>query len=120
LITVSSFLVADQVTVASIPPKSSKHPNPSQSVFSSTTDEGTFEVYPDPRGNTLGHGTEITLELKTDAKQYLVTSNLMKLMYVYLPATAMITLKHVEVTNIRPSLPLSPFIFGTKLRKKFL
>ncbi|KAF8138301.1 Hsp90 protein-domain-containing protein [Boletus edulis] len=75
----SSFLVADKVTVTSIPPKSSKHPNPSQNVFSSSADEGTFEVYPDPRGNTLGHGTEITLELKTDAKQYLVTSNLMKL-----------------------------------------
>ncbi|KAF8559124.1 HSP90-domain-containing protein [Imleria badia] len=75
----SSFLVADKATVASIPPKSSKHPNPSQNVFSSSADEGTFEVYPDPRGNTLGHGTEITLELKTDAKHYLVTSNLMKL-----------------------------------------
>ncbi|KAH0839764.1 Hsp90 protein-domain-containing protein [Lanmaoa asiatica] len=75
----SSFLIADKVTVASIPPKSSKHPNPSQSVFSSSADEGSFEVYPDPRGNTLGHGTEITLELKTDAKHYLIPSNLMKL-----------------------------------------
>lgn len=84
LTTTSSFLVADQVTVASIPPKSSKHSNPTQNVFSSSVDEGTFEVYPDPRGNTLGHGTEVTLELKSDAKQYLVTSNLMKLMYVCL------------------------------------
>ncbi|KAN0097613.1 Hsp90 domain containing protein [Tylopilus felleus] len=75
----SSFLVADKVTVASIPPKSSKHPNPSQNVFSSSADEGTFEVYPDPRGNSLGHGTEITLELKPDAKQYLIPSNLMNL-----------------------------------------
>jgi len=78
--TASSFLVADKVTVASIPPKSPKHPNPLQNVFSSSADEGTFEVYPDPRGNTLGHGTEVTLELKTDAKQYLVASSLMKLM----------------------------------------
>ncbi|KIJ70580.1 hypothetical protein HYDPIDRAFT_78529 [Hydnomerulius pinastri MD-312] len=75
----SSFLVADKVTVASVPPKSSKHPNPSQNVFSSSADEGSFEIYPDPRGNTLGHGTEITLELKSDATHYLMISNLMKL-----------------------------------------
>lgn len=84
LITPSSFLVADKVTVASIPPKSSKYPNPSQSIFSSSADDGNFEVYPDPRGNTLGHGTEVTLELKTDAKHYLIHSNLMKLVYVCL------------------------------------
>lgn len=75
----SSFLVADKVTVASLPPPSSKNPNPTQNVFSSSADEGSFEIYPDPRGNTLGHGTEITLYLKSDASHYLVTSNLMKL-----------------------------------------
>ncbi|KIJ20006.1 hypothetical protein PAXINDRAFT_166181 [Paxillus involutus ATCC 200175] len=75
----SSFLVADRVTVASIPPKSSKHPNPTQNIFSSSADEGSFEIYPDPRGNTLGHGTEIILELKNDAMDYLIPSNLMKL-----------------------------------------
>lgn len=75
----SSFLVADQVVVASLPPPSSKNPNPAQNVFSSSADEGSFEIYPDPRGNTLGHGTEITLYLKDDAAHYLVTSNLMKL-----------------------------------------
>ncbi|KIO12942.1 hypothetical protein M404DRAFT_993917 [Pisolithus tinctorius Marx 270] len=75
----SSFLVADKVTVASLPPKSSSNPNPVQSVFSSTADESSFEIYPDPRGNTLGHGTEITLELKADALDYLAPSNLMKL-----------------------------------------
>ena len=97
LTTPSSFLVADTVTVASIPPKSSKHPNPSQNIFSSSADEGTFEVYPDPRGNTLEHGTEVTLELKTDAKHYLVTSNLMKLMCVYLLATDVC--RHTEPHN---------------------
>ncbi|KAG1779704.1 Hsp90 protein-domain-containing protein [Suillus placidus] len=75
----SSFLVADKVTVASLPPPSSKNPNPTQNIFSSSADEGSFEIYPDPRGNTLGHGTEITLYLKSDASHYLVTSNLMKL-----------------------------------------
>ncbi|KAG1806823.1 Hsp90 protein-domain-containing protein [Suillus plorans] len=75
----SSFLVADKVTVASLSPPSSKNHNPIQNVFSSSADEGSFEIYPDPRGNTLGHGTEITLYLKSDASHYLVTSNLMKL-----------------------------------------
>ncbi|KAH7914371.1 Hsp90 protein-domain-containing protein [Hygrophoropsis aurantiaca] len=75
----SSFLVADQVLVASLPPQSAKNPSPKQHVFSSSADEGSFEIYPDPRGNTLGHGTEITLIMKDDASQYLVTSNLIKL-----------------------------------------
>ncbi|KAI6164847.1 cation-transporting ATPase [Pisolithus thermaeus] len=77
----SSFLVADKVTVASVPPKSSNNPNPIQSVFSSTADESSFEIFPDPRGNTLGHGTEITLILKEDALDYLAPSNLMKLIH---------------------------------------
>jgi hypothetical protein len=59
-----SFLVADQVYVASVPPKSEKNPNPVQHVFSSSSEESSFEIYPDPRGNTLGQGTEITLIIK--------------------------------------------------------
>src|SRR5882757_7026090 len=81
-LTLCSFLVADQVVVASLPPPSSKNPNPTQYVFSSSANEGSFEIYPDTRGNTLGHGTEITLYLTSDALHYLVTSNLMKLVYV--------------------------------------
>ncbi|KAI6047199.1 Hsp90 protein-domain-containing protein [Pisolithus marmoratus] len=77
----SSFLVADKVTVASLPPRSSNNPNPIQSVFSSTADDSSFDIYPDPRGNTLEHGTEITLELKADALDYLAPSNLMKLIH---------------------------------------
>jgi heat shock protein beta len=64
-------LVADRVEVASIPPKTVKNPNPAQYVFSSSADDSTFNVYPDPRGNTLGRGTEITLFLKPDAQEYL-------------------------------------------------
>ncbi|KAG2367394.1 Hsp90 protein-domain-containing protein [Suillus spraguei] len=75
----SSFLVADKVTVASLPPPSPKNPNPTQNVFSSSADEGSFEIYPDPRGNTLGHGTQITLYLKSDASHYFETTTLMKL-----------------------------------------
>lgn len=72
----SSFLVADRVQVASIPPKSSLNPDPIQHVFSSSADDSIFEVYPDPRGNTLGRGTEITLFLKPDASEYLQESTL--------------------------------------------
>lgn len=37
----------------------------------SHANEANFEIYVDPRGNTLGRGTEITLILKDDALQYL-------------------------------------------------
>ncbi|KDQ20503.1 hypothetical protein BOTBODRAFT_50594 [Botryobasidium botryosum FD-172 SS1] len=67
----SSFLVSDKVYVASIPHPSKANPNPTQHVFSSVSDEASFEIYPDPRGNTIGRGTEITLVLKEDAKDYL-------------------------------------------------
>ncbi|KAF6762628.1 heat shock protein Hsp90 [Ephemerocybe angulata] len=75
----SSFLVADRVEVASLPPKSKKNPSPVQHVFASSADESSFEVYPDPRGNVLGRGTEITLHLKDDALEYLDTVELAKL-----------------------------------------
>ena len=39
-------------------------------IWESTAD-GTFTVGEDPRGDTLKHGTEITLFLKDDAKEYL-------------------------------------------------
>ncbi|PCH41165.1 heat shock protein Hsp90 [Wolfiporia cocos MD-104 SS10] len=66
----SSFLVADRVYVASVAAKSSKNPSPAQYVFESGADESSFEIYADPRGNTLGRGTEITLVLKPDALEY--------------------------------------------------
>ncbi|KAJ7179213.1 Hsp90 protein-domain-containing protein [Mycena filopes] len=73
----SSFLVADRVYVASVAPKTAKNPNPVQHVFSSSADDSSYEIFPDPRGNTLGaHGTEITLHLKEDAIEYLDTDRL--------------------------------------------
>ena len=59
----SSFLVSDRVYVASLPPATPANPNPVQHVFSSSSEEPSFEVYKDPRGNTLGRGTEITYVL---------------------------------------------------------
>jgi heat shock protein beta len=78
----SSFLVADRVYVASIPPKTAKTPNPVQHVFSSSADDSSYEIFPDPRGNTLGRGTEITLHLKEDSLEYLDTDKLTALVYV--------------------------------------
>ncbi|KIK65280.1 hypothetical protein GYMLUDRAFT_38715 [Collybiopsis luxurians FD-317 M1] len=72
----SSFLVADKVHVASVPAKSEKYPQPSQYVFSSSSEDSSFEIFPDPRGNTLVRGTEITLELKEDSFEYLETQEI--------------------------------------------
>lgn len=77
-----SFLVADKVYVASVPPATAANPNPKQFVFSSGSHESSFETFEDPRGNTLGRGTEITLVLKEDALEYLDTHKLSELVYV--------------------------------------
>lgn len=67
----SSFLVADQVYVASVAARTPENPNPQQYIFSSSSDDNDFTTYPDPRGKTLERGTEITLVLKPDALEYL-------------------------------------------------
>ena len=77
----SSFLVADRVEVASIPAPSENNPTPEQYVFRSSAEESTFEVLPDPRGNTLGRGTEITLFLKEDATEYTDPQKVTDLVY---------------------------------------
>ncbi|KAJ3078914.1 hypothetical protein HDU99_000315, partial [Rhizoclosmatium hyalinum] len=61
----SVFLVCDRVTVAS---KSNDSKN--QMIWESTS-ENDFTIGADPRGNTLGRGTEITLHLKDDALEFL-------------------------------------------------
>jgi len=61
----SSFLVSERVTVAS------KHPDSdTQYVWESMNGENKFHIFPDPRGNTLGRGTEIVLHLKEDSNEY--------------------------------------------------
>lgn len=70
----SSFLVADRVTVAS-----KSNDSPKQFVFESTSDAQGFKIAEDPRGTTLGRGTEITLHLKDDAKEYLEEEKLRSL-----------------------------------------
>ena len=75
-------MVADRVQVASLAAKTTKNPVPAQYVFSSGADENSFDIYVDPRGNTLGRGTEITLFLKGDAAQYLSEQTITDLVYV--------------------------------------
>jgi heat shock protein beta len=57
----SAFLVADHVTVVS-----KSNDDPDQWIWESTADSS-FSVVKDPRGNTLGRGTSITLHIKADA-----------------------------------------------------
>lgn len=74
----SSFLVASRVTVAS----KSHEPESKQFVFESEADAEGFKIYQDPRGDTLGRGTEITLWLKDGEKEleeFLDESRLMEL-----------------------------------------
>merc|ERR1711933_665222 len=54
----SAFLVADKVTVTS-----KCNDDPVQHVWESSAD-ASFTVVPDPRGNTLGRGSRVTLHLK--------------------------------------------------------
>mmetsp|Transcript_129493 Transcript_129493/g.223762 ORF Transcript_129493/g.223762 Transcript_129493/m.223762 type:complete len:772 (-) Transcript_129493:168-2483(-) len=73
----SVFLVADTVKVAT-----KNDDSEIQWVWESTAD-GTYELYEDPRGNTLGRGTELTLELKKDAHEYLETEKLKDIVKQY-------------------------------------
>merc|ERR1711998_705116 len=59
----SVYLVADKVTVRT------KHNDDAQYIWESTADSS-FTIREDPEGNTLGRGTEITLHLKDDCKEF--------------------------------------------------
>merc|ERR1711953_796860 len=61
----SAFLVADKVTVTS-----KCNDDATQHVWESSAD-ASFTVVDDPRGNTLGRGSRVTLHLKEDAHDYL-------------------------------------------------
>ncbi|OZJ05726.1 hypothetical protein BZG36_01337 [Bifiguratus adelaidae] len=73
----SAFLVADKVTVAS-----KSNDDPDQHVWISEAVDD-FVIAKDPRGNTLGRGTQITLHLKDDALEYLEEENLKALTKKY-------------------------------------
>jgi len=72
----SVYLVADKVRVAS------KNNADDQYIWESTADSS-FSIAKDPRGNTLGRGSEITLYLKEDAGEFLDQDRLEELIKRY-------------------------------------
>ncbi|XP_061628782.1 endoplasmin [Phyllopteryx taeniolatus] len=71
----SAFLVADEVVVTS------KHNNGTQHIWES--DSNRFSVIEDPRGDTLGRGTTITLVMKEEASDYLELETIKNLVRKY-------------------------------------
>lgn len=72
----SSFLVANKVTVVS------KHEDDVQHIWISSAGPN-FQVVEDPRGNTLGRGTEVILHLKQDAEEFLEAETIKKYVQLY-------------------------------------
>jgi len=72
----SVYLISDKVRVVS------KNAADNQYIWESTADSS-FTVSPDPRGNTLGRGTEITMFLKEDAAEFLEQTKLEELVKRY-------------------------------------
>lgn len=72
----SVYLVADKVRVIS------KNNDDDQYIWESTADSS-FTVAQDPRGNTLGRGTEITMFLKDDAHEFLKQERLEEMIQKY-------------------------------------
>lgn len=72
----SAFLVANKVVVTS------KSNDDEQHVWTSMAD-AKFFVTKDPRGDTLGRGTRVTLHLKDDAVEYVEQDKIMNLVKKY-------------------------------------
>jgi heat shock protein beta len=72
----SVYLVADKVRVIS------KNNDDDQYIWESTADSS-FTVARDPRGNTLGRGTEITMFLKDDAHEFMKQERLEEMIQKY-------------------------------------
>jgi len=72
----SAFLVANKVVVTS------KANDDEQHIWTSTAD-AKFFVVKDPRGDTLGRGTRVTLHLKDDAVEYVEQDKIKNLVKKY-------------------------------------
>lgn len=97
----STFLVADQVTVAS-----KSNDSETQHIWESLNGESSFHVGPDPRGNTLGRGTEITLHLKEDADEYLSPYKLKELIRHYSEfVTHPVSLRAIKTEMVPKEVP---------------
>jgi len=73
----STFLVSDRVTVTS------KHSDEEKQYIWESTSEQSFTVTEDPKGNTLGRGTRLTLHIKEDCLEFLKDSKLKELIIKY-------------------------------------
>lgn len=71
----SAFLVADKVLVTS------KNNQDEQHIWES--DSASFTVVKDPRGNTLGRGTTVSLHLKEEAQEFLEEAKLRDIITKY-------------------------------------
>ncbi|CAF0969894.1 unnamed protein product [Didymodactylos carnosus] len=71
----STFLVADRVIVTS------KHNDDEQWIWES--DSTSFNIMKDPRGNTLGRGTTVTVHLKEEAQEYLELNRMEEIIHKY-------------------------------------
>ena len=72
----SAFLAADKVLVTS-----KNNADPDQHIWES--DSNSFTVYKDPRGNTLGRGTTVSLHLKEEAQEFLEEVKLKEIITKY-------------------------------------
>ena len=72
----SAYLVANTVQVTS------KNNDDEQYIWTSTADSK-FSIAKDPRGNTLGRGTRVTLHLKDDALEYVEQDKIKNLVKRY-------------------------------------
>lgn len=99
----STFLVADRVSVAS-----KTYESDTQNIWESVNGEASFHVGPDPRGNTLGRGTEITLHLKEDSDEYLSPYKLKELIRHYSEfVTHPVSLRQIKTTMVPKEVPES-------------
>lgn len=71
----SAFLVADKVLVTS------KNNQDDQYIWES--DSSSFTVVKDPRGNTLGRGTTVSLHIKEEAQEFLEEAKLKEIIVKY-------------------------------------
>lgn len=71
----SAFLVADKVLVTS------KNNQDEQYIWES--DSSSFTVVKDPRGNTLGRGTTVSLHIKEEAQEFLEEAKLREIITKY-------------------------------------
>lgn len=97
----SAFLVADQVSVAS-----KNNDSDTQHIWESLNGDSSFHVGPDPRGNTLGRGTEIKLKLKEDADEYLSPHKLKELIRHYSEfVTHPVSLREIKTEMVPKDMP---------------